>query len=83
VNISRGIWGQSPCILMRYCDGGLTPFFIRLDHNQLQNPLYDIEIQNVEEIRVEKSKLIVLKQQSKEPVIELNITPNFMLDLSI
>ncbi|BCB02174.1 hypothetical protein [Bacillus sp. KH172YL63] len=56
---------------------------IRLDHNQLQNPLYDIEIQNVEEIRVEKSKLIVLKQQSKEPVIELNITPNFMLDLSI
>ncbi|WP_047982070.1 hypothetical protein [Ornithinibacillus contaminans] len=56
---------------------------IRLNHDQLQNPLYDIEIQNVGEIRVEKSKLIVLKQQSKEQVIEVEVTPNFMIDLSI
>lgn len=56
---------------------------IRLDHFQLQNPLYDIDIQNVEEIKVENSKLIVIKQQSKEPVIEVKFTPNFMIDLCI
>ncbi len=56
---------------------------IRLDHNQLQNPIYDIEIQNVEEIRVENAKLLVIKQQSKEPVIEIKVTPNFMIDLCI
>ncbi len=34
---------------------------IRLDNKQLQNPLYDIEIQNVEEIRVENAKLLIIK----------------------
>lgn len=56
---------------------------IRLDNKHLQNSLYDIEIQNVEELRVENAKLLIIKQQSKEPVIEVTVTPNFMIDLCI
>ncbi|KMY31474.1 hypothetical protein ACZ11_04350 [Lysinibacillus xylanilyticus] len=56
---------------------------IRLDHKQLQNPLYDIEIHNVEEIRVENAKLLIIKQKNKEAVIEVKVTPNFMIDLCI
>ncbi|MEK4171447.1 hypothetical protein MHI22_07740 [Lysinibacillus sp. FSL L8-0312] len=56
---------------------------IRLDNKQLQNPLYDIEIQDVEEIRVENVKLLIIKQQNKEPAIEIKVKPNFMINLCI
>lgn len=55
---------------------------IRLEHRELGIPIYDVEVKNVEEIRADNVKLLVIKQ-NQDQVAEIMLKPNFNLGLSL
>ncbi|MCY7478755.1 hypothetical protein [Paenibacillus larvae] len=55
---------------------------VRLEHKGLENPIFDVEIKNVKEIKADREKLVFFKQEKYEPAIQVIISPSFMLDFS-
>jgi hypothetical protein len=53
----------------------------RLEHEHLINPLYDIELRNVEEVGAGKEKLS-LYRTNKELVIQVYFEPNFTIEIN-
>jgi hypothetical protein len=52
-----------------------------LEHEHLINPLYDIELRNVEEVGAGKEKLS-LYRTNKELVIQVYFEPNFTIEIN-
>ncbi|SDC97511.1 hypothetical protein SAMN04488112_1255 [Melghirimyces thermohalophilus] len=56
---------------------------VRLGCKELKKPIFEVDMENVVEIRAGKEKISFFKQESQEPVFQVRISPSFMLDISL
>ncbi|UFJ41429.1 hypothetical protein LOK74_02515 [Brevibacillus humidisoli] len=56
---------------------------VRLEHKDIIKPLFEVEINNLRLIDADNEKISLFKQESKEPAIQIIISPSFMLDISL
>ncbi|MDP4095828.1 hypothetical protein OIN60_03360 [Paenibacillus sp. P96] len=55
----------------------------RLEYKGKDRPIFEVELNNVQEIKADKEKLSFFRQDTNEPVFQIMILPSFMLDLNL